>query len=166
MGQAQPRLRRVYTAASAAELLGVDADALRKRGERRRSGSLPPRSPGNPLREWLFDAESIDAQAEGTSEACLWVRDLRSMDGPGDEHPVPAQAAVTPDVLLGDLRDHVEILKTEAAVEREHRLQAEKRVVEAERDTALRELRRVQHAFRALAASVVGPEEIATGNES
>lgn len=69
-----------------------------------------------------------------------------------------AQEAVDRDHLVTEYRDQLDVLMTEVAIEREHRLIAEKRVIEIERDSALRELRRVERAFRALAAEVVEDE--------
>lgn len=159
---ARPKLRRVYTAGPAAELLRIAPDVLRKRAQRGTRGALRPGSPENPLREWLFDADAVDAQAQATSDACLWVRMAEESPSALRQAEQTAVTSYGPDAegqpLLDSYREHNEMLKTEVALEREHRLQTERRVVEVERDNALRELRRIQRAYRALVAELVDEE--------
>jgi hypothetical protein len=154
--------RRMYTGSTAGGLLGMDPGVLRKRALRGRVSALKPHSASNPFREWLFDADDVDREARGTSSTAVWLPDEtapRSPDSSGEWAEVDHGLGLERDRLLTDYRDHVDVLTAEAAVEREVRLVAERRIVEAERDNALRELKRVERAFRSLAATVLADDE-------
>jgi hypothetical protein len=105
-----------------------------------------------------LDADEIDKEAGGTSSGGLWVDHGSESRAIEDGAVVRGDGSAQRDRLVGEYRDQIDVLMAEAAVEREARLVAERRIVEGERDNALRELRRVERAFQALAAEVVGTE--------
>lgn len=62
------------------------------------------------------------------------------------------------DRLLGAYRDQIDLVVAEAAVERDARVVAERRLIEKERDDALRKQSQLRRAFLALAAEIAGTD--------
>ena len=142
--------RRVYPVALAAKMLMVEPDSLRKRAERDSIRALKPGVPPNPLREWLIDADAVDKEAGATCLTPLWVSGVVAPSGAEAVEP----SSIEPDRILADYRDQLDLAKSEAAVEREARWLAERRLLETERDMARRDMARLRSAFRAAAGAL------------
>jgi hypothetical protein len=115
----------------------------------------------NPLREWLFDADEVDGAASSTSPRCVWLPDPAA-GAAGRAETYLTSTVAQPDTgeseaeqLLAKYRDHIDVLKAEATVEREARLEAERKIVEGQRNEAERKLANVTRAFRSLAAALL-----------
>jgi hypothetical protein len=139
-------LRRMYTSSTAAVQLGEGRGVLCKRAKKGEPWAVSPQSDLNPLREWLFDADYIDSKSGGTCTSAVWIQ--------GDSTDT-RQERFEAARLLSRYRDEGDLLRAEVVVEREGRLEADRRAVqarlegtEAARAEAVAEVHRLRTALR------------------